>query len=112
MKNTLIISLLTLAACASGPSVVSMDSFYDIPVGASKEEVIAKAGDPSSITKKEDGTEEYHYVERLTAGARLLQERRYTIVLKDGVVVSKKIEQASPNPMTFDSYEMQTTENN
>jgi hypothetical protein len=109
MRRLLISSLLLLAACASGPSVVTMNAFYDIPVGATKNEVIAKAGDPTAIEKKDDGSEEYQYVERMTAGARLLQERHYIITLKDGVVVSKRVEQSSPPPTTFDSYEMQTT---
>jgi hypothetical protein len=45
-----------LTACASGPRVLTSESFYDISIGATKEEVIAKAGDPSTITKKDDGT--------------------------------------------------------
>jgi hypothetical protein len=111
IKRLAIISLFTLAACASGHSVLTMDTFYDIPVGATKDEVISKAGDPSTIRKKDDGTEEYEYVERMSAGARLLQERRYVIILKDGLVVSKRVDQSSPPPTTFDSYEMQTTHN-
>ena len=88
-----------------------MDSYYEIPVGATTKEVLAKAGDPSKITKKDDGTQEYLYIERLMAGSRLLQERRYVISIKDGVVVSKHIEQSSPPPTAVDSYEMQTTQN-
>lgn len=100
-----------LAACASGPSVLTSDSFYSIPVGATKDEVIAKAGDPAKISKKDDGTEEYLYIERMKAGARTVQERHYIITIKDGAVVSKKVEQSSPMPTSFDSYEMQTTRN-
>ncbi len=111
MKQLLIAALFTLAACASGNKMLTMDSFYDIPVGATKDEVIAKAGDPSRITKKDNGVEEYEYVERMSVGARLLQERRYIITVKDGMVVSKRVEQSSPPPTTFDSYEMQTTHN-
>ena len=111
IKRLMITALFTLAACASGHKMLTMDSFYDIPVGATKDEVIAKAGDPYTITKKEDGVEEYEYVERMTAGARLLQERRYIITLKNGTVVSKRVEQSSPGPGNFDSYDMQTTRN-
>jgi len=105
------ISLFALTACASGNHVLTMDAFYDIPVGATREEVIAQVGEPYSITKKEDGSEEFVFIERMKAGARTLQERRYVIILKDGAVVSKKVEQSSPLPTTFDSYEMQTTHN-
>ncbi|MBF8263039.1 MAG: hypothetical protein HW387_704 [Parachlamydiales bacterium] len=109
MRRLLIISFFMLAACASGPSIVTMSAFYDIPVGATKDEVIAKAGDPVSINKKDDGSVEYDYVERLKAGSRLLEERHYIIILKEGVVVSKRVEQNSPIPTQFNSYEMQTT---
>ena len=111
MKQWIIATLLTLTACASGSKVLTMDSYYDIPIGATQEEVVAKAGDPWKITHKEDGTEEYLYVERMSAGARLLQERRYIITIKNGTVVSKHVEQSSPSPTSTDSYDMQTTRN-
>ena len=111
MRRIAWISLFAFAACASGHSMLTMDSFYDISVGASREEVISKVGDPYSITKKDDGSEEFVFIERMRAGARVIQERRYIIVLKDGIVVSKRLEQSSPPATSFDSYEMQTTRN-
>jgi hypothetical protein len=111
MRRIAWISLLAFAACASGHNMLTMDSFYDIPVGATKEEVISKVGDPYSITRKDDGSEDFVFIERMKAGARLIQERRYIITLKDGVVISKRLEQSSPPATTFDSYEMQTTRN-
>jgi hypothetical protein len=111
MKRIAWISLLTLAACASGHNMLTMDSFYDLPVGATKEEVIGKVGAPYSVTKKEDGIEELVFIERLKVGARVMEERRYILTLKDGVVVSKRFEQSSPPATNFDSYDMQTTRN-
>lgn len=91
---------------------MSADSFYSIPVGASREEVIAQAGDPAAIRNKGGNVQEYVYIERLTAGNRLLQETRYIFTLQDGKVVSKHVERNSPAPTRFDSYEMQTTQKN
>jgi hypothetical protein len=102
--------VLIAAACSSGGSSVTINSFYDIPLGATKPEVIASIGEPYSIHEKSDGTVEYEYVERIKEGARNLEERRYVITLKDGKVVSKKVKQSSPPPYLFDSYEMQTTQ--
>jgi len=111
MKRIAWISLLTFAACASGHNMLTMDSFYDIPVGATKEEVITMAGHPYSSSKKDDGVEEFVFIERMKVGERTVQERRYIIILKDGVVISKHLEQSSPPATGFDSYEMQTTRN-
>lgn len=90
---------------------MSMDAFYDVPVGASQEEVIAALGKPVATIRKEDGSVEYEYVERFNAGGRVINEKRYYILMKDGKVVSKRIKNASPAPYGFDSYEMQTTHN-
>lgn len=103
--------LLFVTACASGGSVVTMGSFYDVPIGATDFEVVASFGEPSTVRKKTDGVVEYEYVERIKAGARDLEERRYIITLKDGKVISKHVKQSSPAPYRFDSYEMQTTHN-
>jgi hypothetical protein len=110
MKYLWLLGLFTITSCSSGPSVLTMSAFYEIPVGSSREEVIMQAGDPYSIQKKEDGSEELVYVERITAGARFLQQHRYIITIKNGIVISKRVERKSPSPNTFDSYEMQTTQ--
>jgi hypothetical protein len=110
-RNHLFLSLLCMAACASGGAIMTMNAFHDIPLGASESEVISSAGKPYSICKKEDGVVEYEYIERVKAGARDLEERRYVLVLKDGKVVSKHVKGSSPSPFLFDSYEMQTTQN-
>ena len=97
-------------ACSSGSTIVTMQSFYEIPVGASTSEVIAAAGEPYAIHKKEDGSMEYEYVERFKVGERYTEERHFFLLIKDGKVVSKRTKQTSPTPYTFDSYDMQTTQ--
>lgn len=88
---------------------MSICSFYDVPIGASEEELMAQAGDPISVRKCSDGSIEYEYIERFKVGARTLNERHYYVLVKDGKVVSKKVKQTSPLPYGYDSYEMQTT---
>ena len=111
MRPSPLYALLILASCSSGGRVVTMNAFYDIPVGASQEEVVKAAGKPFAIHRKEDGSLEYEYIERFQTGGRTINERHYFIRIKDGRVVSKTMEQASPLPYTFDSYDMQTTQN-
>jgi len=91
---------------------MTMNSFNDISIGATEEEVIACNGQPFETKTKCDGTVKYVYIERLKAGGRDLEERKYILTLKEGKVVSKKIKYSSPAPYLFDSYEMQTTQTN
>ncbi len=88
-----------------------MDAFYDIDLRTTTPTVIAKLGEPYAIHEMADGYVEYEYVERVKIGSRDAEERRYFILMKDGVVVSKRVKQSSPLPYGFDSYEMQTTQN-
>lgn len=91
---------------------MNMNAFYDVPVGSTQEEVITTLGKPVAKHKKEDGSIEYEYVERLKIGSRNVNERRYYVLMKDGRVISKRVKQSSPLPYGFDSYEMQTTQIN
>jgi outer membrane protein assembly factor BamE (lipoprotein component of BamABCDE complex) len=105
-----IVSFLFFTACASGGSLMTSDAFHDIPIGATKQEVIKNNGRPVVIHEKEDGTEELDYVERLRIGARTVLETHYILTIKEGKVTSKRIENSTPPPTNFDSYEMQTTQ--
>ena len=110
MKKIPLVLLALLAACASGSTIMTNQAFFDIPIGTSQTDVVTTAGEPYAIHRKEDGTTEYEYIERVKIGGRNAQVRRYYLVIKDGKVVSKRVEQSSPAPYLFDSYEMQTTQ--
>lgn len=110
MQASLAALLLFTAACSSGGSLMTMSKFYDVPIGATQNEVVTSMGEPYSIKRHSDGTEEYEYVERVKIGSRYAEDRRYYLYLKEGKVVSKKVKQGAPPPYTFDSYEMQTTQ--
>ena len=99
-----------ISGCASGGAYVSAASFREVPIGATRSEIIASIGEPYSMTENKDGTVDYEYVERIKEGARNLQETHYVITLKDGKVVSKKIKTSQPPGYLFDSYQMQTTD--
>lgn len=115
-RYPLLALLAAAAACSSGASSMTLNSFSEIPLGTSKAELIATVGEPVSIKKHPDGSIEYEYVERVKIGARNIEERRYLITLKEGKVISKKIKGNSSLPYpgrsgyVFDSYEMQTTQ--
>ena len=89
---------------------MTMNSFYEIPVGATQEEVVSSAGTPYATRQLADGSTEYEYIERFKAGGRNINERHYYILMKEGKVIAKRVKQTSPPPYTFDSYQMQTTQ--
>ena len=60
--------LCVLTACSSGGSITTMNSFYEIPVGSTSNEVVESIGKPYAIHRREDGTVEYEYIERIKAG--------------------------------------------
>jgi hypothetical protein len=104
--------LLLSSACVSGGNLATMDHYSDVSIGASADQVVSQMGRrPSQIERKSDGSIEYIYVERINASARNITERRYIFVLKDGKVVSKRVKQSEPPAYKFDSFEMQTTDN-
>ena len=104
------IPLFVLASCTTFGKVVTMDAFYEIDLRTTASQVVAALGQPYAIHKKEDGAVEYEYIERIKIGGRDAEERHSFILIKDGVVVSKRVKQSSPLPYGFDSYDMQTTE--
>ena len=89
---------------------MTSQAFFDIPIGSSESEIVASAGEPYATHKKEDGSTEYEYIERVKIGGREAETRHYYLLVRDGKVVSKRVEQTSPPPYIFDSYEMQTTQ--
>ena len=102
--------LCILAACSSGGSMTTMDSFYEIPIGSTSNEVVESIGKPYALHRREDGAGEYEHIERIKAGGRNLDEGHSFLLIKDGNVASKRVDQSSPSPYVFDSYEMQTTQ--
>ncbi len=107
-----LLPLFFLASCAMGSRVVTMDAFHGIDLSTPTPQVVATLGQPYAIYHKGDGTIEYEYIERIKIGGRDAEERRYYILMRDGVVISKRVKQSSPLPYGFDSYEMQTTQTN
>lgn len=87
-----------------------MDAFYGIDLCATTPQVVEALGKPYAVHNKGDGCIEYEYIERIKIGGRDAEERHYYILMRDGVVISKRVKQSSPLPYGFDSYDMQTTQ--
>jgi hypothetical protein len=107
MARSLFLLLFILASC--GSSMMTMQSFSDIPIGTSIDELKATAGSPYRVHTNKKGEEVYEYVEKFNMGYRTLEERHYFIVIRDGRVVEKKLKYEEVPPYYIDSYQMQTS---
>ena len=105
------ISLLLLSGFAIGGKAVTMGLYCEIDLCTTTPQVVEILGKPYAIHEMTDGYVEYEYIERINIGAREAEERHYFILMKDGLVVSKRVRQGVASPLGFDSYEMQTTQN-
>ena len=103
-----IFALCILHSCATG-KLITMHRFFDLPLGSSKEEVVAVVREPDEIYTKEEGIEEYCYVERLENGFRILEERLYCLTFKEGSLIHKTVRQENEPPYRLNSYDLQTT---
>jgi hypothetical protein len=113
VKKTFILwtaACLLAASCASGGSVATQTSFYQVDVGATTAELEEAMGAPYAKHKAPDGDVEYEYIERLKEGSRNLEVRHYFFLIKDGRVIGKRTRTSVPSPYEFDSYQMQTTQ--
>lgn len=105
-----IVAVCFAAGCASGHTVMTMNSFHEIPIGSSSTQLVQQAGEPYAIHKKEDGSIEYEYIERIRISAIEWEVRHYFLMVKDGKVVAKRVEGISTPPTFYDSYDMQSTQ--
>jgi len=94
-KVALTSALILLAACASG-AIMTRSDFDNIDLGTPVSEIVQKYGDPVKIKDNKNGTMSYEYIERLPIGEQTVQENNYSIIIRDGRVVSKRYNQELP----------------
>jgi hypothetical protein len=88
--------LLLLCACFSHTAMMTRGSYQDIQVGSSIAEVQTKVGEPYAIRKQTDGSDEYEYIERIPLGTEVVEENHYYLLVKNGQVMAKRMNQETP----------------
>ena len=114
MKNVFFLSAIAFISfwgCASGSKVMTADEFSEVSVGQSGDEIQKKHGKPYSIKNLGNNEVEYTYIERMPMGKRVLQEKHYLIILKNGKVTSTQTRTFNRPVYERNSYEMQTSLN-
>ena len=89
-------TLLLLVGCSS--AMMSQNGYVDVEIGQPIGEVVTANGRPMRVYSKGRDSEVYEYVERITAGTRVIQQRRYFIVVSNNKVVGKYMKFDNPPP--------------
>ncbi len=96
-KKILLTFFLAIAATCYASPVMTKREFYEIELGTSIEAVVKKYGKPYSIQSKKDGSQEYLFIERIPVQEQIVEQNNYTLVIKNGQVVSKQYKQERPS---------------
>ena len=80
---------------------MTSEGYEMIEKGMSIKEVRKRYGTPYTIYSKGTATETYEYIERITNDRRVMEQRRYYIVVSKGKVIAKY--QKVSNPPPFDA---------
>lgn len=88
--------LLFLSACITRSSIMTMPTYQSISVGEPLTEIKAKAGIPYAVQSKGNGVEEYEYIERIPLGTEVVEEHHYYLLIKNGVIIGKYMNQETP----------------
>ncbi|MBI5274123.1 MAG: hypothetical protein HY860_03605 [Chlamydiales bacterium] len=79
-------------------SVMTQDRFSDISTGTPIATIEQEFGPPVEIRSIGKKQQVYEYVERVTKGPQVIQQRKYFLVVSDGKVVGKYVRFDNPPP--------------
>lgn len=96
IKRIFFLSLICAASCFSNNKMMTHNSYDTLKTGTPVSELTAQAGKPYAIHVKEDGSEEYEYIERIDNGVSVIAENHYFIVVREGEVVGKYMTRETP----------------
>lgn len=105
LQKIVICSLALLTACAGG-AMMSRSDYENVQLGAPISSVVKEYGDPVLIKANKDGSQSYLYIERIFMGEEVVLENKYSIIVKNGKVVNKRMNWEEP-PAYSEIYEEQ-----
>lgn len=86
-----------LAGCAQEKMMTS-EGYAEVEEGMSVKELKKRYGTPYTIYSKGADTETYEYIERMRMGRRVVEQRRYYVVISGGKVIAKYMKVSNPPP--------------
>ena len=102
-KKYLAALLLVCASCSSKSSVITYSEYTSVESGMTVEQMEEKLGKPYAIHNRKDGSQEYEYIERITAGSGTVSENHYFLIVQKGSVTGKymKSQQSPPYDLIY-----------
>ena len=98
MRYIFCLGLLFLFGCATNSEIMTRDKYAEVEVGMKASDIEHRFGKPYQIVSREEGKETYEYIEKITMGTQVIEQRRYYIVIQDGKVVGKYMKLSNPPP--------------
>ncbi len=98
MKYLFYFSLLFLLGCATNSEIMTRDKYAEVEVGMKASDIEHRFGKPYQIVSREEGKETYEYIEKITMGTEVIEQRRYYIVIQGGKVIGKYMKLSNPPP--------------
>ncbi len=91
-----VLSILLLCGCFTRSQVISRGSFDNVQMGSSIADFEKQVGSPYRIQKRSDGSLDYEYIERIFMGEEVIEENHYYLLVKNGRIVAKRMNQEIP----------------
>jgi len=79
-----------------------MGSYLQVQDGETREQILRSFGPPVTIELKDDGTEIFTYIERISLNEEIIEARYYYFYIKDGVVIGKVL-RVQERPQALDA---------
>jgi len=89
----LLILLLLSSSCTS--QIMNKQTYSQIAIGMSTEEICSIAGQPYRIIE-DQSCQNYEYIERFDIGPNITNHNVYTLTIHNGVVVDKQTSNTTP----------------
>ena len=96
MKYCLFLVILFFSACSGNYEVMTRNSYADIEVGMPSSELEKRFGKPYNIRSEGNKNDTYEYIEKISMGRNIIEQRRYYIVIEKGKVVGKYMKYSRP----------------
>ena len=88
--GALLLGCCLLSGCSKS-DIMNSSEFTSVAVGSEVVALKGLYGEPSTISKLDNGYEIYEYIQRISLNKETIEMKRYYFLVKDGKIINKKI---------------------